>query len=58
MPEGETKEIIVEIKNTSAKMMMVEVVPPNFQLSGLIINPLVIPMASGRKALVSIKYTA
>lgn len=39
-------------------MMMVEVVPPNFQLSGLIINPLVIPMASGRKALVSIKYTA
>ena len=58
LPEGETKEMVIELKNTSPKMMMVEVVPPNFHLSGLIINPLVIPMASGRHALVSIKYTA
>ena len=58
LPEGESKEIIVELRNTSQKMMMIELVPPNFQLSGLIINPLVIPMSQGRQALVSIKYVA
>lgn len=39
-------------------MLLAEVVPPNFQYSGIMVNPLVISMAPGRQALVSIKYTA
>jgi hypothetical protein len=35
---------------------MIEVVPPNFQLSGLLVNPLVVPLAGGRSTLVSFKY--
>ena len=58
LPEGESKEVVIELKNNSPKMMMVEVVPPNFQLSGLIVNPSVIPMAPGRMALVSLRYSA
>jgi hypothetical protein len=58
LPEDESKEVIVELRNTSNKVMMVELVPPNFALSGLIINPLVIPMNQGRQALVSVKYVA
>jgi len=58
LPEGESKEVIVEIKNTSNKMLLAEVVPPNYQLSGIMVNPLVIPMAPGKQALVSIKYHA
>lgn len=58
LPEGETKEVIVELRNTTQKMMLAEVVPPNFQYSGIMVNPLVISMAPGRQALVSIKYTA
>ena len=58
LPEGESKEMIVELRNNSPKMMLVELVPPNFQLSGITVNPLVIPMSSGRKALVSIRYNA
>lgn len=30
LPEEESKEIIVELKNTSSKLMLVELVPPNF----------------------------
>jgi hypothetical protein len=30
LPEGESKEVIVEIKNTSNKMLLAEVVPPNY----------------------------
>ena len=58
LPEGESKEIVVELRNTSGKVMMVELAPPNFALSGLLVNPLVIPMAQGRQALVSVKYVA
>jgi hypothetical protein len=39
-------------------MLLAEVVPPNFKYSGIMVNPLVISMAPGRQALVSIKYTA
>lgn len=35
---------------------MLEVVCPNYQLCGLMINPLVIPLAGGRSSLLSIKY--
>ena len=35
---------------------MVEVVPPHYQISGIMVNPLVIPLAAGRSSLVSIKY--
>lgn len=37
---------------------MAELVPPNYNLSGIMVNPLVIPMAPGKQALVSIKYHA
>lgn len=39
-------------------MLLAEVVPPNYQLSGIMVNPLVIPMAPGKQALISIKYHA
>lgn len=39
-------------------MLLAEVVPPNYQLSGIMVNPLVIPMAPGKQALVSIRYHA
>ena len=39
-------------------MLMAELVPPNYNLSGIMVNPLVIPMAPGKQALVSIKYHA
>jgi hypothetical protein len=35
---------------------MAEVVTPNFTLSGILVNPLVVPLAAGRSSLVSIKY--
>lgn len=37
---------------------MAELVPPNYNLSGIMVNPQVIPMAPGKQALVSIKYHA
>jgi hypothetical protein len=46
------------LKNTSQKMMLVEVVPPHPGLSGITVNPVVIPMSAGRQALVSLRYTA
>jgi hypothetical protein len=49
---------VVELKNNSPKLMLVELVPPNFQLSGVVVNPSVIPMSTGRTALLSIRYTA
>lgn len=33
-----------------------EVVPPNYSISGLIVNPLVVPLQAGRSSLLSIKY--
>jgi hypothetical protein len=56
LPENEHKEIVLEIKNSSQKNLMMEVVPPNFQLSGLIVNPLVVPLSAGRSTLLSVKY--
>lgn len=38
--------------------MLVEVVPPHPGLSGITVNPVVIPMSAGRQALVSLRYTA
>jgi hypothetical protein len=56
LPENEHKEIVLEIKNASAKNLMMEVVPPNFYLSGLLVNPLVVPLSAGRSTLLSVKY--
>lgn len=56
LPENETKEVVFEIKNSSNKNYLVEAVPPNLTLCGIIVNPLVIPLAAGRSSLVSFKY--
>ena len=58
LPENENKEIVLELKNSSQKNLMVELVPPNFKLSGLIVNPLVAPLAGGKSTLVSVKYVS
>lgn len=56
LPENEQKEVVFEIRNASKKNYMVEVVPPNPQLSGILVNPLVVPLQADRSALVSFKY--
>lgn len=56
LPENETKEVVFEIRNTSQKNYMLEMIPPNFQLTGILINPLVVPLSGGKSALVSFKY--
>jgi len=56
LPENEFKEVVFEIRNNSQKNYMTEVVPPNLTLSGILVNPLVVPLAAGRSALVSVKY--
>jgi len=48
--------VVLEIKNTSQKNLIMEVVPPNYQISGIMVNPLVIPLQGGRSTLLSIKY--
>ena len=35
---------------------MIETVPPHYHVSGIMVNPLVVPLAAGRSALVSIKF--
>jgi hypothetical protein len=57
LPEQEVKEIVLELKNNS-KNKLIEIVPPNYQLSGLMINPLVIPLGEGKSCLVSVKYNS
>ena len=37
---------------------MIEIVPPNFKLSGLTVNPLVNTLKAGGGALVSLKYSS
>lgn len=56
LPQNESKEVVFEVKNVSQKNYMIEVVPPNFQVSGILVNPLVVPLAAGRSTLVSIKF--
>lgn len=56
LPQNENKEVVLEVKNTSLKNLLMELVPPNFQISGLIVNPLVVPLQAGRSSLVSIKF--
>ena len=47
---------MLEIKNSSIKNLLMEVVPPNYSISGILVNPLVIPLQAGRSSLLSIKY--
>ena len=58
LPEGEFSESVVELTNTSGKNYTVEVVPPMFSMSGLVVNPLVKPIEAGKSTLVSVKYTS
>jgi hypothetical protein len=58
LPENESKEVVFEIKNTSNKNYMVEAVPPNLTLCGLIVNPLVIPLGAGKSSLMSFKFNS
>jgi hypothetical protein len=46
----------VQFTNTSAKDYIVETVPPHPDVCGLMVNPLVIDLKSGRSALVCIRY--
>ena len=56
LPENEHKEVVLEVKNTSQKALIMEIVPPHPDISGLIVNPLVVPLNPGLATLVSIKY--
>ena len=58
LPEQEFAEVVVELRNTSAKDFTFEVVPPMNGISGLTVNPLVKPIMSGKSTLVSIKYNS
>lgn len=58
LPESEEKEIVLELKNNSHKNYMVEVVPPNLTISGILVNPLVVSLTAGRSSLVSVKYSS
>jgi hypothetical protein len=37
---------------------MVELVPPNIKIAGLIVNPLVTDLKAGRSALICIRYNS
>lgn len=56
LPETEFTEVVVQITNSSAKDYIVETVPPHPDVCGIMVNPLVIDLKSGRSALVCIRY--
>ena len=56
LPESESCEVVVQLSNDSHKNYVVELVPPNLNISGIIVNPLVTDLKAGRSALVCIKY--
>jgi len=58
LPENETQEIVFEVSNPTQKNYLIEFVPPNPKLSGLMVNPLVKELPGGRSGLISIKYTS
>jgi len=41
LPEEEFCEVVLQLQNLSSKEQMVEIVPPNSKISGLMVNPLV-----------------
>ena len=56
MPEDEFSEVVLELQNTSQKAVTVEVVPPLYKVSGILVNPLVKSLEAGRSTLVSVRY--
>jgi hypothetical protein len=56
LPESESCEVVVQLSNDSHKNYVVELVPPNLNISGIVVNPLVTDLKAGRSALVCIKY--
>lgn len=58
LPEAEFAEVVLTLNNQTNKNYMIELVPPNPKLSGLMVNPLVQSLAAGKSTLVSVKYTS
>ncbi len=58
LPEGEQSEVVIQVTNESQKPYMIETVPPNMHISGIIVNPLVSELGPGKSTLVSVKYTS
>lgn len=46
----------MELQNTSQKNYTVEVVPPLYKVSGILVNPLVKQLEAGRSTLVSVRF--
>ncbi len=58
MPETEFSEVVIQVSNDTSKNYIVETVPPNLQIAGLLVNPLVIDLKAGRSALICIRYNS
>lgn len=58
LPEKETVEIVTQIENPTQKTYMVELLPPNPKLSGIMLTPVVMQIPPQKSSLVSIKYKA
>lgn len=58
LPEEEFNEVVLSLTNNTQKEYNIELVPPNPQLCGLMVNPLVKELPAGKATLVSIKYTS
>lgn len=56
LPEDEFSEVVLELQNTSQKNYTVEVVPPLYKVSGILVNPLVKQLEAGRSTLVSVRF--
>lgn len=48
----------MQLTNDSTKNYMIELVPPNLKISGLLINPLVTELKAGKSSLVCIRYNS
>ncbi len=58
LPETEYSEVVIQLSNDSTKNYMVELVPPNLRITGLLVNPLVTELKAGKSALVCIRYNS
>ena len=58
LPETEFSEVVIQVTNDSAKNYIVETVPPNLLIAGLMVNPLVTDLKAGRSALICIRYNS
>jgi len=58
LPETEFSEVVVQVTNESSKNYVVEIVPPNNQVCGLMVNPLVTDLKAGRSSLICIRYNS